>query len=46
MASDYLAKIEVSDLRCRFDEITAILDERGQAVKLTVCFNAFDALND
>ncbi|RPJ65552.1 MAG: YraN family protein [Acidobacteria bacterium] len=43
MARDYLAKTEVVDVPCRFDVVTVVLDERGEAVALTLYPNAFDA---
>ncbi len=46
MARDYLAKMEVVDVACRFDVVTLVLDERGEAVTLTVYPNAFDAPDD
>jgi len=46
MARDYLVKMEVVDVPCRFDVVTLILDERGKAVALTVYPNAFDAPDD
>jgi putative endonuclease len=46
MARDYLTKMEVTNVPCRFDVVTLILDERGEAVALTVYPNAFDAPDD
>jgi len=46
MARDYLAKMEVANVPCRFDVVTLVLDERGAAVALTVYPNAFDAPDD
>ena len=46
MARDYLTRMEVVDVPCRFDVVTLVLDERGEAVALTVYANAFDAPDD
>jgi len=46
MARDYLVKMDVRETPCRFDVVTAILDERGEPVQLTVYPNAFDEPED
>ena len=43
MARDYLARTAVTETPCRFDVVTAILDESGKPVTLTVYPDAFEA---
>ena len=46
MARDYLVRMEVGDVPCRFDVVTVILDENGRPASLTVYPNAFDATDE